>query len=366
MHDSFSSRTFRAKVLCVILVPLILGAMLTTWVAVVSSEQLLDARAKQFGGAIADQLSASIADQLVQPDVLGLNVTLNNLLDKGDFSFASVYSADNKLLAQAGKNTGNLMMFTREVVFQNAAAGTLQIGLDPQLVDAPTMTILFTSLLVPLIFIAMITLFGWSYADFVYLWLTAPGAQHEFIEPEPEEPPDSSDDNEEEEEVPEVEDRVTLLVIKLRPTRLVETYEPIVLRALALHRGSPKLTPGKDFVVAFHTHAQVVDAIRAALLVKSLLQLSKDHLTVKLGLHTTMNADEFDKATKHATYLASISDNLLLASKAVFEVLGESEQVTLQAFHSSLTPDGEVYFVDSLNGQNQELIQRQAKQLFEN
>ena len=176
MHGSFPSRTFRARVLCVILVPLILGAILTTWVAVFASNRLLEQRANQFGSAIADQLASSISDQLVRPDVLGLNVTLNNLLEKGNFSFASVYSADNKLLAQAGKNTGDLKVFTRDVVFQNAAAGTLQVGLSPHLVDAPVRTILYTSILVPLIFVAVIALFGWAYADFVYLWLTAPGS----------------------------------------------------------------------------------------------------------------------------------------------------------------------------------------------
>ena len=361
MHGSFPSRSFRAKVLCVILIPILLGTALTTWVAVYSSKHLLEDRMQQFGGAIADQLAATIADQLVPPDVLGLNVTLNNLLDKGDFSFASVYSANNKLLAQAGKNSGNLVMFTRDVVFQNAAAGTLQIGLSPDLVAAPIRTILFTSLLVPLIFVAIILLFGWSYADYVYLWLTLPAAQRRPAAVEAP-APETGDPSPPTEAMP-VDDRVTLLVIKIRPVRLIEAHRSMVTRALALHHGEVSFTSGSDFVVTFRTSGQIVDAIRAALLVNTLLHLGRDHLTVKLGLHTTASIDEAGKATKQATYMASISDNLLLASKDVFQTLGESQEVTLHAFHSSLTPDGEVYFVDSLNGNNQELIQRQARQL---
>lgn len=352
--------------LCVILVPLILGAVLTTWVAASSSKRLLDERAHQFGGAIADQLAISITDQLVQKDVLGLNITLNNLLGKGDFDFASVYSADNKLLAQAGKNTGNLMIFSRGVVFQNAAAGTLQVGLARHLVDSPTNTILFTSLLVPLIFIGVILLFGWTYSDFVYLWLTLPKEAREPLAP-------VEDEDEQElapivpiEEVPDVPvvlERVTILVVKIRPPRMLDKHRAAIAQALALHGGD--VQPGSgDFVAMFQTRSQIVEAIRSAVLVNTLLHLGRDHVTVKLSVHTTPTAAGVEKATKQATYLASISDNVLLASREVYEVLADSDQVTMQPFHNSLTPEGEVYFVDSLNGQNQELIQRQARQLF--
>ena len=152
--------------------------------------------------------------------------------------------------------------------------------------------------------------------------------------------------------------------MKIRPARFVDIHQSSIARALALHGGAPRLVPGGDFVVSFSTRAQIVEAIRAALLVNTLLHLGRDHVTVRLGLHTTDQTDKLEKATKQATYLASISDNNLLASKDVYLALGNSEQVTLQAFRSSLAPDGEVYFVDSLNGNNEELIQRQARQLF--
>ncbi|HKI75182.1 MAG TPA: hypothetical protein VJ998_11075, partial [Pseudomonadales bacterium] len=136
------SRSFKIRALCSILIPIILAGIVITYVAVSSTRHMLVERADQFGGAIADQLATSVSDQLVQRDLLGLNVTLGNLVTRGDFSFASVYSADNKLVAQAGKNTGNLTLFTRDVVFQNAAAGYVQVGFSPDLVDSPISTIL--------------------------------------------------------------------------------------------------------------------------------------------------------------------------------------------------------------------------------
>jgi uncharacterized membrane protein affecting hemolysin expression len=355
MQASFSSRGFKTKILCAILVPVIFCAIVTNWVAVSSAKHLLEERARQFGGAIADQLAVSITDQLVQRDILGLNVTLGNLQAKGDFSFASVYGADNKLLAQTGKSNGDQLVFTRDVVFQNATAGYLQIGLAHQYVDSPATTILLTSILVHLILVSLIGLFGWSYADLVYLWLTAPRRREPepmIEQPAPEEHPDEGESN-----------RLTILVIKVRPARLVAMHRKMITQALALYGGDVEATDGGDFTVTFRSRSQIFDAMRSALLVRALMQLGHDAATVKLGLHTTAETGQADKARKQATYMASISDNVLLASKEVHRCLDRPEQVTMHQFHSSLTPSGEVYYVDSLGGQNQELIQRQARQL---
>jgi len=203
-------------------------------------------------------------------------------------------------------------------------------------------------------------LFGWSYADFVYLWLTDPGgtrlpASEEIESADVDEPPE-----------PRVIERTTILVIKIRPARLIATHEAGISRALSLYRGDIELTEGGDFVVTFQTETQVFEAIRAAMLVHSLLRLGRDHTTVKMGLHTAATPSAVPKAKKQATYMASISENQLLASTEIRDCLDGSASVSLLEFHSSLTPDGEAWYVDSIDPQSQELIARQAKQLFDN
>ena len=42
---------------------------------------------------------------------------------------------------------------------------------------------------------------------------------------------------------------------------------------------------------------------------------------------------------------------------------GEYEQAIMHAFHSSLAPDGDLYCVESVAPADQELVQRQARQL---
>lgn len=363
MHASSASRSFRAKALGVILAPILISAVITTLVMVSMTRSQLKERADQFGGAIADQLAITIADQVVQKDILGLNVVLNNLQEKRDFVFASVYGTDNHLLAQAGKNSGDLLMFSRDVVFQNASAGYLQLGLRKEDITTPANTLLIVAIGIHAILLLVIGLFGWTYADLVYLWFTVPRKQRvaaRTVTSDEDSPSETSDITE------QVIDQTTILVIKIRPVRLLDTAEPRLMRAFSLYSGEIEVTEGSDLVLTFRSPGQILEAIRCGLLINKLMHMERASATVKLGVHTlsaTQGPIALAKARKQATYISSISENKLLASREVFEVLGPSEQVKLQAFHSSLAPDGEVYFIDTLAGANEELIQRQARQL---
>lgn len=368
MQASAPSRSFRLKVLGVILVPIIISAITATLVLVSTARSELSASASHYGNAIADQLATTVTDQVVQKDILGLNVVLGNLVEKGDFAFASVYGTDNHLLAQSGKNSGDLVMYSRDVVFQNAAAGYVQIGLEQDALLSPANLLLLVAIGINGILVLVIGLFGWAYGDLVYLWLSAPrpnaGQVTDAAVAEDEDEAPATD-----EAMPQVLstiDQTTILVIKIRPLRLLENTESRLMRAFSLYGGDVEVTEGSDLVVTFKSQGQLLDAICCGLLVNKLVHMERATATAKLGVHTLPSAQgpiALSRARKQATYIASISENKLLTSREVHEALGQSNQVTLQAFHSSLAPDGEVYFIDNLAGTSEELIQRQANQL---
>jgi hypothetical protein len=358
MTRNVVSTRFRIKWLAAILVPILGSAVVTTWVATTAVHRQLEERTRLFGNAMADQLALTVTDQLVQKDLLSLNVVLNDLTAKGDFSFASVYSVDNRLLAQAGRNGGDLLIFTRDVVFQNASAGSVQIGLGKQYLTTPTTRILMIVILVHLMLVICLGTVGWLYGDFVYLWMTLPGSAGNDPPRAGTTPAPAGPDH--------AVEQVTILVIKIKPVRQLHAHERTIMKALALYHGSLEATEGDDLVITFTGDNQVSRAIRCGLLVNSIMHSMHANVTVKLGLHATTAAGGstvIAGAKKQASYIASISDNKLLASRQAYRLGGDYEQAIMHAFHSSLAPDGDLYCVGSVEPADQELIERQARQL---
>ncbi|MEX0943041.1 MAG: hypothetical protein WD002_10895 [Pseudomonadales bacterium] len=349
----------KVKTLALIALPILISGIIITWVSAAQMRSELQTQTSRFGHAMVDQLATTITDPMVQRDVLSLNVILSDLLEKGDFAFASVYSTDNRLLAQVGRNRSNLQTFTRDVVFQNASPGYVQLGLDHSGIDARVRNLVAMATMVLITLVAFIFLLVWHYGDFLYFWWSAPESNSGTA--------DKSSDTNAESTTPEIEDitgDLTILVIKVRPVRLLEANLDKINSALSLYRGEVELTVGDDIVVKFSTHDQVFQAVFCGTLVASILRLTRGSKQVKLGLHVASltEGDDVAKAIKHAKYLASISDNKLLSSRKVFAKVGQSDRIALQEFHSSLTPDGEVYFVESLSPANAALIERQARQ----
>lgn len=352
----------RFKILLVILLPIIVSGMVTSAITLRTASEAVEARSRYFGEAIANQLALSVTDQLVQEDLLSLNVTLNELLERGGFTFASVYSADNRLLAQAGKNSGDVVIFTEEVVFQNAGAGYVQLGLDSRYIASPSDVILSTSLSIHAGIALIIAVAVWLYADFFLLWWTAPTSSRLLKHGTK-----TQTEDDEEAQSEQVAGFVTILVIKVRPARQLHTWFDTIEKALTLHRAESELTNGDDILVVFRSDDQVFQSVCCGLLVRAMMKLTRGNSQVKLGMHTieaTEDTRAFEKAKKHATYLASISEGRLLTSRQVFQLAGaNTDRMMLTEFHSSLTPDGEVFFVESLNPANQVLIDKQAMQL---
>ncbi len=347
----------RVKLILVILVPILIGCSAGTIASWRWAVEHTEAQSRRFANALVDQLAITVSDPLIQGDVLSLNVMLNDVLERGDVAYASIYGTNNSLVAQVGRRTESIVLFNRDVTFQNASAGYVQIGLDHNAIAAKLAGALVTGVLVTTIIVVLITALLWRYGDLVFLWLTRTG---ELISA----PSRASGQNGTAVMEPAESGERTVLVIKIRPARHIDEHLQKIFQAVALYGGDGALTDGDDVIVLFNRDNQVPNAICTAELVETLMSRAKGNITTKLGLHTCNETDEdLDKARKHTTYLASIADNSLLASKAVFHSCGDQSQFRLEKYHSSLTPDGEVYFLDTVNETSRALIERQADQL---
>ncbi len=81
-------RKLRATLL--VLLPVLLSALASIWLTTQHMQTSLNRQGEHFGNSVADQLSQSLTDYLVNEDILSLNVVLNKLVVQGNFDFASI------------------------------------------------------------------------------------------------------------------------------------------------------------------------------------------------------------------------------------------------------------------------------------
>ena len=108
----------KLRTIFLVLVPIFISGLASVLFSYNHVNVELNQKGQHFGNAIAEQLSLSVTDYLVNEDILSLNVVLNDLVAGGTFDFASIYSADNRLLAQAGKRASGMdkaHIFTRDI-----------------------------------------------------------------------------------------------------------------------------------------------------------------------------------------------------------------------------------------------------------
>lgn len=357
----------RIKLLLVILLPILVGSALVTATVWLGAREALDERTRHFGNAIVDQLAVTVTDPLLQGDVLSLNVMLNELEKRGDVSFATVYDADDRLRAQAGRATEGLTYFSRDVTFQNTKTGYVQLGLDLEGMRTSLATIAGTAAGLCAAITALLALALWRYGDIVYLWLSPDLHRHRRKTAAASLPADHVEPEEDVDATPGTDTTErTLLVLKIQPVRLLDEHEDTIIKALALYGGHVGMTDGDDIVATFERSDQILKASSAATLVKALMERARGRITVKAGLHVVdEDADdaELGKHRKQVTYLASIADERILASRRAFERSQGNERLVFEPFHSSLTPEGEAYFLAHMHASSRALIDQQADQL---
>jgi len=338
--------------LTLILLPLVLSACLSIYLIASYTSSVLTRQADQFGQAIVEHMANTVADHLVNDDRLGLNVLLSELLAKGNFDTASVYNINNDLLAQVGRST-NTTIFTKDVTSQNAITGYVRLGFNRNQLDSEINRAIQVSIGLHVLALIFIWFFGVFYGDLFYIWMmhqgpskSAPKAViQDVVKPTP---------------LPEA----TLLAVKLRPTRLLEQYKYKFRSAHALYGGEFEETENGDIVICFRDSEQLSHAMYSGLLILSLFKRVDAPITLKLGIHTVKDqskAGELEKARKHTSYLASISENQLLTSRLVHNSCVDSDQFDQQAFHGSMAPDGEVFSIFAKDCKD--LIESQADQI---
>lgn len=347
-----NSRTIRLRIILAVLTPLVLSAIASTWLISTFSRNQLEEQAEQFGQAIADQLASTSIYYLVSNDVLSLNVALDKLLARHNFDFAAVYNPDSQLLAQSGKHTNSHRSFTRDINFQDANLGYVLIELDSGLLQQRKQQILFTLLFIHSLIALLTMCFIWFYGDLTFLWVTSTVKYHtaKLVDEETShhlEPPT---------------DRCTLLVLKIKPARLVPLDG--INKACLLYGGQLETASDEEWLITFDTDEQLSRSLCCGLLIKEITMLQTRKLHFKAGIDSG-SVDELPMLRKQASYLASVSDQNLVVSQQVNKEIHDVSvepipgKIVLHQFHSSLTADGGVYVVDSQDS----LVQQQARQI---
>jgi len=343
------TRYIKYRIILAVLTPLVASALLSTWLITSFSHGQLASQSRHYGQAIADQLAINCTDYLVSNDILSLNVVLDDLLTRNNFNFAAIYDPDNNLLAQSGKHSSAEHSYTSDISFEVSALGHVFIELDSSQSQKKLQVILVASL----IFHGLIAFFTmgliWFYGDLLYLWVSiAPEAPHSKAK---------------EGEIPEVMEPVTsnrsTLAVKIKPARLVPVAG--IDKACSLYGGYLETLSDEEWLLTFDKNDQLFRSIRCGLLIRELVRLQTGNLYFKGGIDSA-TIDDLPMLRKQASYLASISDENLLVSQRVNTQIREeylSTNIQSQQFHSSLTADGEVYYVECTDS----LLEQQAIQL---
>lgn len=131
--EYISSRNPRLKVVACIGILLIVTTLPYLYFILFIIPNYQHAYIDDLGKVIAQQLSNSSTEQVVHNDTLALSVILRQLVDDNHVVHAIIYTADNKLLAEAGKlpeeASTDYQQYSNKIMVQESLAGTVQITL---------------------------------------------------------------------------------------------------------------------------------------------------------------------------------------------------------------------------------------------
>ncbi|MFN3235945.1 MAG: hypothetical protein ACE37D_02680 [Pseudomonadales bacterium] len=352
-----ASPKFRLTVLC--LIPVLLSGAISATLLFQQSQQHISSQNSHFARVFTSYLAMTATQFLINDDLLGINVVLNQMHKDDMFDFASVYDGNDKLVAQVGERHNDALVMSQEVTFQDSTAGYVQAGYNLKRGAAYGSELVSTIVLVHLLIAIIILALIWLAADLVAIWVygareTAPVAA------------DGDTDEPSEEVLPELNEGA-LLVLKLTPSRLMPTHRDLIFTAAAVYGGrsfevDAMASEYDDVVIQFRQQTAAFSAVCAGLLIRTLVTQMGKPLQFKLGLHWSDDLSAADEQElKHTTYLASISEQAVLASKRFAHILSELDDIQFEAYRSSMAPDGEVFEI--LGANNQKLLDRQAEQL---
>ncbi|MFT5013756.1 MAG: putative membrane protein affecting hemolysin expression [Dinoroseobacter sp.] len=353
--------TPRIRLILLAILPIVVSAMVMSVVVTTVTEKRMQAQNEQFSRTLTSYLAMTIAEHLVNNDALGINVLLSRMQEESALDYASVYDAQNQLIAQVGQHGAASNAFSREISFQDTTAGYIQVGFSSDAITAQSSLALSLVLVFHLILGFVICGFIWFAGDLATVWIF--GRQSVDAQPEK-----ASAELESEPLEPEiVEDpAAAILVFKIRPARLMDRHREQLKHGITLYGGTPIEHEGDDFLAYFLGENACFQSICTALLMLKVIEQIGPPVKLKVGMHWIAESDDklaMDKATKHASYLASIDEQTALVSRTFEREIASLTEIEYESFHSSLTPDGEVFQI--LRVKNQGLIESQALQLIQ-
>lgn len=128
-------------------------------------------RADQVGTEMARQIAASVADPLAADDQLSLNIQLAQWKRSPLISHIRLYTAENRLIAEAGNEPGRGRLapgqgeFNATVHFQDAMVGQITLSLAADPFTGPANTLLWRLFWAALLLALVAALVAWRLAD---------------------------------------------------------------------------------------------------------------------------------------------------------------------------------------------------------
>jgi len=322
------------------------GMLVATTISLLVAASILEEQQNQFGQASAQQLAILTVQPLIEDDLISLNVLVSEIVAQDHYHFASVYGPDNQLLAQSGKPLGNL--YSRDISYQANVIGRAQIAIATDS-DSLWRSIIGSSVLAWILISGGLVLsrqFNLPLLNIVSM--LKPKVSENTITPEAEE------------SISE-EAGQTVVLIRILPPRLAAESQSVIDAAIGLHRGQKLISASDEVSLIFSGANHGFRAICCALLIYQVLVRESSPLSIKVGIHR----DDGDQpqAIKQARYLASMSDNLLLTSKVLFQSLQDQSRYISEPFHHAAVHEGDVQVIRRINDNQQQLINSQAEQL---
>lgn len=354
---------YSAAIILLIALPLILSITLSTVLLSTLLLRDLDDQANSFGQTTADLLADSSEEYLLSSDLLSLNVLLSELVSKDYFNHASIYSADNHLLAEAGTlDSAGDRIYTAEIHYQDSIAGHLRIRLAQtarRKASAATITIIIIS---NLFLLAVVALLVHKSGERISAFLNRLYDQNTSTETDDIVLVDTEKQISAENSITAC--RFSILVIKLKPARVAQQFKHAINQAISLYNGGIMQQKDDEVAAIFAADSDhCFQAICTTLVLQSLADDLSPGLKLSAGIHCGRDLDEQDAIMKHAIYLASLESVDLLTSQDVNCHGQIRNRVKISEFHSSLAPDSKVFAIESLQDGYQTLIKQQAMQL---
>lgn len=351
--------TPRIRLILLAILPLVISAIVMSLVVTTMTEKRMQAQNEQFSRTLTSYLAMTIAEHLVNNDALGINVLLSRMQEESALDYASVYDAKNQLIAQVGQRGAAAKAFSREITFQDTTAGYIQVGFSSDAITAQASLALSLVLLFHLVLGLVVCGFILFAGDLATIWVFG----RQSIEEKPVKTASEPQIGPSEPAI--VEDpAAAILVLKIRPARLMDRHREQLKHGVTLYGGKPIDHDGDDFLAYFLGENACFEAICTALLMLQVIEQIGPPVKLKVGMHWIAESNDklaMDKATKHASYLASIDEQAALVSRTFEREIATLADLEYESFHSSLTPDGEVFQI--LAVKNQGLIESQALQL---